>query len=132
MASLLADHPAMYWSRFGIPTAAVLLYATSSAALSMPRYSITPSHWVNFRSSRAAPSTSCTLPGSAHWADKCRAVVRPRAVADTVAAHGLEQEDLESFLLEKVRAGAPLPGTYPPNEQTLAEYEKWKRRRATI
>jgi hypothetical protein len=49
-----------------------------------------------------------------------------------VAAHGLEQEELEAFLLEKVRDGAPLPGTYPPNERTLAEYETWKRRRGTI
>jgi hypothetical protein len=52
-------------------------------------------------------------------------------VADKVAVHGLEQEELEAFLLEKVRGGAPLPGTYPPNEATLAEYEAWKRKRRT-
>jgi len=47
----------------------------------------------------------------------------PRAVADTVATRGLEQEELEAFILEKVRKGAPLPGTYPPGEATLAEFE---------
>ena len=72
------------------------------------------------------------VPGDVMVGDGEGVVCIPRAVADTVAAHGLEQEELEAFLLEKVRAGAPLPGTYPPNEQTLAEYEKWKRRRGTI
>ena len=49
-----------------------------------------------------------------------------------MAAHGLEQEELEAFLLDKVKGGAPLPGTYPPGETTLAEYEAWKKRRGTI
>jgi hypothetical protein len=39
-----------------------------------------------------------------------------------VAAGAVEQERLEAFLLEKIRAGAPLPGTYPPGDATLAEY----------
>ena len=57
--------------------------------------------------------------------------VHPARGGRQVAAHGLEQEELEAFLLEKVRDGAPLPGTYPPNEQTLAEYETWKGRRGS-
>jgi len=72
------------------------------------------------------------VPGDVMVGDGEGVVCIPRAVADTVAAHGLEQEELEAFLLEKVRDGAPLPGTYPPNERTLAEYETWKRRRGTI
>jgi regulator of RNase E activity RraA len=72
------------------------------------------------------------MPGDIMVGDGEGVVCIPRAVADTVAVHGLEQEDLEAFILEKIRAGAPLPGTYPPNEQTLAEYEAWKRRRGTI
>src|SRR5262244_2705208 len=56
----------------------------------------------------------------------------PRAMADKVAEQGLEQEQLEAFILEKVRGGAGLPGTYPPDEQTLAEYEAWKRKRGTV
>ena len=57
---------------------------------------------------------------------------RLRRISDTVAIHGLEQKELEAFILEKMRGGAPLPGTYPPNEQTLAEYEVWKRQRGKI
>jgi regulator of RNase E activity RraA len=72
------------------------------------------------------------LPGDIMVGDGEGVVCIPRAVADKVAVHGLEQEELEAFLLEKIRAGAALPGTYPPSEQTLAEYEAWKRRRGTI
>jgi regulator of RNase E activity RraA len=71
------------------------------------------------------------IPGDIMVGDGEGVVCIPRAVADKVAVHGLEQEELEAFLLEKVRGGAPLPGTYPPNEATLAEYEAWKRKRRT-
>ena len=72
------------------------------------------------------------MPGDIMVGDGEGVVCIPRAVADKVAVHGLEQEELEAFILEKIRAGAPLPGTYPPNEETLAEYEAWKRRRGAI
>ena len=68
------------------------------------------------------------IPGDIMVGDGEGVVCVPRAVADKVAVHGLEQEELEAFLLEKVRGGAALPGTYPPNEATLAEYEVWKRK----
>lgn len=51
----------------------------------------------------------------------------PRHVAEQVAQSGAELDRLETFVLEKIRAGAPVPGTYPPNEATLKEYEVWKR-----
>ncbi len=38
-------------------------------------------------------------------------------------------DELEAFVLEKIRAGAPVPGTYPPNEQTRVEYEAWRKAR---
>ena len=36
----------------------------------------------------------------------------------------LEQHNLEEFILEKVRNGAKLPGTYPPSPEILEEYRK--------
>jgi regulator of RNase E activity RraA len=62
------------------------------------------------------------LPGDVMVGDGEGVVCIPRALADTVAERALEQERLEAFILEKIRAGAPLPGTYPPGEATLAEY----------
>ena len=69
------------------------------------------------------------VPGDIMVGDGEGVVCIPRAVADAVATNGLEQEELEAFILEKVKKGAPLPGTYPPGEATLAEYEAWKRQR---
>jgi len=64
------------------------------------------------------------MPGDVMVGDAEGVVVVPRAVADVVATRGREQDELEAFLLEKIRAGAPLPGTYPPDEATLAEFRR--------
>ena len=71
------------------------------------------------------------MPGDIMVGDGEGVVCIPRALADAVAASGLEQEQLEAFILEKVKAGAPLPGTYPPSEATRAEFEAWRQRGGT-
>jgi regulator of RNase E activity RraA len=53
----------------------------------------------------------------------------PRHLADEVARTGAELDELESFVVEKIKAGAPVPGTYPPDEKTRAEYEAWRKSR---
>jgi regulator of RNase E activity RraA len=53
-------------------------------------------------------------------------VVIPRHLAAEIAQPAVEQEQLEQFLLVKVEEGAPLPGTYPPNQQTLSDYDIWR------
>ena len=68
------------------------------------------------------------FPGDIIVGDEEGVVVVPRHLATEVARPAAEQEDLERFVLEKIEGGAALPGTYPPNEQTLAEYQEWKRR----
>jgi hypothetical protein len=35
-------------------------------------------------------------------------------------------EERERFIMEKIRAGASIVGTYPPDATTLAEYRAWK------
>jgi len=49
-------------------------------------------------------------------------VVIPRHLAAEIAQPAAEQEELEGFILDRVRAGAALPGTYPPDETTLAAF----------
>jgi regulator of RNase E activity RraA len=66
------------------------------------------------------------FPGDVLVGDEEGVVVIPRHLAADIARPAAEQEDLERFILHKVEQGAALPGTYPPNEQTLAEYESWK------
>ncbi len=70
------------------------------------------------------------FPGDVLVGDEEGVVVIPRHLAAEVARPAAEQEELERFVLEKVEGGAALPGTYPPNEQTLAEFETWRRREA--
>ena len=66
-------------------------------------------------------------PGDILVGDSDGVIVLPAAIADEVAKDAAAQEALEEFLLAKIDAGAPLPGTYPPNAATLAEYEAWKK-----
>ena len=61
--------------------------------------------------------------------DQDGVVVIPRHMADDVARDAGEQELLETFILERVRNGAKLPGTYPPNAETEAAYQTWKKAR---
>lgn len=64
------------------------------------------------------------FPGDVLVGDREGVVVIPHEFASEVAAAALEQHYLEEFLLEKIRAGAKLPGTYPPSEELLEEYRK--------
>jgi len=68
-------------------------------------------------------------PGDVIVGDEEGVVVIPAHLADEVAADAAEQEQLEIFLLERVRNGAALPGTYPPNAATRAAYDEWRKKR---
>ena len=68
------------------------------------------------------------FPGDIIVGDEEGVVVIPRHLAAEVAQPAADQEALEQFVLQKIAGGAPLRGTYPPNEETLAEYEAWKQR----
>ena len=68
-------------------------------------------------------------PGDVIVGDEEGVVVIPAHLADEVAADAAEQEKLEVFLLERVQSGAALPGTYPPNAETRAAYEEWRKKR---
>ena len=69
------------------------------------------------------------MPGDIMVGDDEGVVCIPRHVAQQVAQSGLEMEELEAFVLEKVQAGAPIAGTYPPSEPMRAEYNGWKKKR---
>jgi len=55
------------------------------------------------------------------------AVLVPQALLDDVVAAAVEQERLEGWIMREVEAGTPLPGLYPPNDETKARYEAWAR-----
>ena len=65
-------------------------------------------------------------PGDVVVSDGNGVVVIPRGIADNLAVDAYEQEQREQYLHKKIEAGAPLWGTYPPNAETLAEYEHYR------
>lgn len=65
------------------------------------------------------------MPGDVIAADDDGAVVVPRSLVGPVAEAGPLQEHFERFAQLKIIAGAPVEGLYPPNEETLLEYERW-------
>jgi regulator of RNase E activity RraA len=66
------------------------------------------------------------FPGDILVGDEEGVVVIPHHLAAEIAAPAAEQEAFEAFILKKVEAGAALPGTYPANAETKAEYETYK------
>jgi len=69
------------------------------------------------------------FPGDVLVGDGEGVIVVPRHLAREVATDAAEQEQLEQFVIEEVRKGAPVIGTYPPNEATRARYQDWLKRR---
>lgn len=69
------------------------------------------------------------MPGDVIVGDGEGVVAIPAAVAESVAHAAYEQEQLEEFIQQKIAAGAPILGVYPPNEETKAAYEAWKQQR---
>lgn len=61
-------------------------------------------------------------PGDVMVGDAEGVVCIPRGIAAEVADEALEMEELERFITARVQAGAPLRGTYPPNDKVRGEY----------
>jgi regulator of RNase E activity RraA len=69
------------------------------------------------------------FPGDIVVGDGEGVVVIPAHLAVAVAEEAEEQELKEEFITEKIRGGASLVGTYPPDEKTLQEFADWRRQR---
>ncbi|WP_233862977.1 ribonuclease activity regulator RraA [Paraburkholderia adhaesiva] len=68
-------------------------------------------------------------PGDIIVGDADGVVVVPSHLAEEVARDAAAQELLEEYLTTCIESGRPLPGTYPPNEETLAGFEAWRKSR---
>lgn len=65
------------------------------------------------------------FPGDAVVGDLDGVVVIPRHLVEEVARDSAEQERMERFVQREVRRGRAIPGLYPPNEETRAQYREW-------
>lgn len=61
-------------------------------------------------------------PGDVVVGDGNGVVVVPVAFGEEVASKAEAKEELERFLLDRVRSGSPLDGTYPPDAATLEAF----------
>ncbi len=69
------------------------------------------------------------FPGDVIIGDANGVAAIPAQLADEIAAAAAERELLEEFVVGRVRDGAKLAGTYPPDEATMAEFETWRKAR---
>jgi regulator of RNase E activity RraA len=66
------------------------------------------------------------LPGDLLVGDGEGVIVIPIALAEEVVRAGYEQERREEFILQKIEGGSSILGVYPPDQDTLREYEEWR------
>lgn len=52
-------------------------------------------------------------------------VAIPQSIAAQAAETAAERERLEGFIAQRLKDGAELAGTYPPNEATMQAYDNW-------
>jgi regulator of RNase E activity RraA len=104
------------------------------AALDMPSYARAAHAAANKRVHHATDiqvpigcAGVAVYPGDILVGDDEGVVVIPRHLAAEAAAAAVEQERKEEFIVARIRDGASIVGTYPPDEKTTAEYEVWRR-----
>ena len=68
------------------------------------------------------------FPGDVVVGDDDGVVVVPRHLAQEIGEEGVENELKEEFIIERVRGGASIVGTYPLDEAGLREYEAWRKK----
>jgi len=69
------------------------------------------------------------FPGDVLVGDGEGVIVVPRHLAAEVAKDAAEQEELEEFVIEEVRNGASIVGTYPPKDAAMTRYQAWRKHR---
>jgi len=67
------------------------------------------------------------FPGDTIVADGDGAVIIPQAMLGEVTELAAEQEIQEGWIMGEVEKGVPLPGLYPPNDETKARYAAWRK-----
>ncbi|MEM1430451.1 MAG: ribonuclease activity regulator RraA [Pseudomonadota bacterium] len=67
------------------------------------------------------------FPGDVMIGDRNGVAAIPQGVLAEVAEQAREREELEQFCAARLREGAPLAGTYPPDEDTIAAFRAQRR-----
>lgn len=107
--------------------------AAEAIAVGLPVFAAgpaAPAHIVGLAAGDTGTRIGCggvaVIPGDIIKADGDGVVVIPRNLAVEVAADGVAQERFERFAKQKIQAGLPIIGVYPPSPETQKEYEGWR------
>jgi regulator of RNase E activity RraA len=116
----------------GIVTDGCFRDSPSFAGLDLPAYHRAPHaalSWLAHHAVDLNVPIGCggvlVLPGDVVVGDGEGVVVIPAAHAEAVALGAAEQELVERFALERVRAGESIADLYPLAESRQAEFERW-------
>lgn len=116
----------------GIVTDGCFRDSPSFAGLELPAYHRAPHaalSWLAHHAVDLNVPIGCggvlVLPGDVVVGDAEGVVVIPAAHAEAVALDAAEQELVEHFALERVRAGESIADLYPLAESRRAEFERW-------
>lgn len=121
----------------GLVTDGGLRDSPEIAEFDMPTYHQRPSAPTNLLRHHAVAELNQPIgcggvpvyPGDIVVGDREGVVVLPAHLAEEVAHDAAAQELQEEFIIGEVRSGKPLRGVYPPNEETRARFEEWKKKR---
>ncbi|HEX6023079.1 MAG TPA: ribonuclease activity regulator RraA [Solirubrobacter sp.] len=115
----------------GLVTDGTLRDTPEIAQLSLPVYAQGASPLTNLAQHHAVDinvpigcAEVAVYPGDIMVGDEEGVICVPRHLADEVAEAAAQQEQLETWIQGEIRAGKPLRGTYPPDEQTLRRYHE--------
>ncbi|HWN36401.1 MAG TPA: ribonuclease activity regulator RraA [Pseudonocardia sp.] len=115
----------------GIVTDGAVRDSAGFAALRLPTFAAGAAATTNLAQHHAVDlqvpigcAEVAVYPGDIMVGDRDGVVCVPRELVDEVAEAAAAQDRLEDFILARVDAGAPLRGTYPPDEHTLADYRR--------
>ena len=108
--------------RVGILAAGLPVWSSGSASPA----SIARLTFVNWQETIACGGVAI-FPDDIIVADEDGAVVIPKALLPDVLEPALEQERFEAWIIGEVQSGTPLPGLYPPNAETKARYEAFRK-----
>jgi regulator of RNase E activity RraA len=118
----------------GLVTDGTLRDTPDIAKLALPTYAQGPSPLTNLAQHHAVDMQvpiGCAevpvYPGDVMVGDAEGVICIPRHLAAEVAEAAAEQEALERFIQREIEDGRPLRGTYPPDAETRARYERARR-----
>jgi len=119
----------------GIVTDGGFRDSTEIAALDMPSYHNRPSAPTNLTLHQAIDinvpigcGDAPVFPGDVVVGDADGVIIVPAEIADEIANEAVEMTAYEDFVIERVRAGQPTRGLYPPtDESNLAAFATWRK-----